>query len=89
MESVNKMNRFTVTYTDKKTGELITEEPRLMVRVVVSPTSVKQYKALIIGDDTVFAAVPIERSDAELWARAREKHVFFPVIRRNFLVAQA
>ena len=61
--------RFKVAYTDKVTQARRLEEPRLMVSVD------GKHKSLFIGDGRVLATVSCETSDAELWARARERIV--------------
>lgn len=59
------LKKFKLTYTDTRTNERVTEEPRLMVTVDC------KHKALFVGADTVLASVPIEHSDAALWNKAR------------------
>jgi len=59
--TIMPLKRFKVAYTNGK-GERVLEEPRQVL------TADGMSKALILGEDTVLAILPLHFSDGELWA---------------------
>lgn len=57
--------KFKLTYINKLTNERVTEEPRLLI------TTDGEHKSLFVGENTVLITLPVDRSDAELWNKAR------------------
>lgn len=62
---MNTSKPFTLKYTDRSTGKLCSEKPRLMISVDGSQHS------LVVGDNTIIASGDKNITMDELWAKAR------------------